>query len=72
MQRLGAKEILKSAKKVCTTWKNACLNHACGDEHELDLMCCSAVDRSQGQLIDLRIPDFLGGYELLECVVADR
>lgn len=80
LQRLGDAEILKSAEKVCTTWKNLCvdpamwrvvdLRNSSGGGSDFDLMCRRAVDRSQGQLIDLSITGF-GGDELMK-YIADR
>ncbi|KAH6790176.1 hypothetical protein C2S51_005182 [Perilla frutescens var. frutescens] len=83
LNRLGAEEILKSAQKVCTTWWKVCQDPAmwrvidlpkrgiCPDEHaDYAIMCRRAVDRSQGQLVDLTIDDFADD-ELIN-YVADR
>ncbi|KAL3833688.1 hypothetical protein ACJIZ3_008424 [Penstemon smallii] len=71
LQRLGPKEILKSAQKVCTTWKDVCADPAMWrvidmknlDYHnmydlEIEIMCRDAVDRSQGQLTEITIEVF--------------
>lgn len=65
LQRLGAEEILESAQKVCTTWWRVCKDPATWrvidlrNRHYADdeflHMCRCAVDRSQGQLIDLKV-----------------
>ncbi|KAL8113441.1 F-box protein SKIP19-like [Apium graveolens] len=78
LHRLGAVEILESAQKVCTAWRKICKdpamwrvidmhNHGClGDmPYDLDKMCRHAIDRSQGQLVDINIESF-GEDELLE------
>ncbi|KAH6783136.1 hypothetical protein C2S52_008095 [Perilla frutescens var. hirtella] len=82
LQRLGAEEILQSAQKVCATWWKICQNPAMwrviniinsdrwhGRECTYNI-CRSAVDRSQGQLIDLTI-EYFGDAELLDQVNSD-
>ncbi|KAJ9536370.1 hypothetical protein OSB04_un000462 [Centaurea solstitialis] len=79
--RVGVCDILENAQKVCTAWRKICKvptmwTVICMDysyEYSVDkklAMCKQAVDRSQGQLIDITIGDF-GNYELLQ-YVADR
>ncbi|KAL3833692.1 hypothetical protein ACJIZ3_008428 [Penstemon smallii] len=69
LHRLGPIEILESAQEVCTTWKDVCLEPAMWrvidmkdvgyvDINDLQIMCCDAVDRSQGQLIEISIKDY--------------
>ncbi|GKE99497.1 putative F-box/LRR-repeat protein 23, partial [Tanacetum coccineum] len=79
LYRVGVYDILENAQKVCTTWRKICKDPAMwrvismdthGDphtRHPLRKMCKHAVDRSQGQLRDLAIIDFVD-YELLEYV----
>lgn len=81
LHRLGAIEILESAQKVCTTWRKICKDPAMwrvidmrnlGDLHAmpycLEKMCRHAVDRSEGQLIDINI-EYFGTDELLDYIV---
>ncbi|KAH6793147.1 hypothetical protein C2S52_003624 [Perilla frutescens var. hirtella] len=78
LQRLGSVEILKSARKVCATWWKVCQDPAMwrvikiisaeDNQWECTTMCRCAVDRSQGQLIDLTIAYF-GDGELLQYIV---
>lgn len=78
LQRLGAQEMLESAQIVCTTWRKVCLDPAMWrvidlentgvSDEEYNSMCRCAVDRSQRQLIDLRIASF-GDDELLRYIV---
>lgn len=77
LQRLGAEEILRSAQQVCTTWWKVCQDPAmwrvidmCNPEQlnlneEYTVMCRRAVDRSQGQLLELTL-DYFGDEELME------
>ena len=72
LQRLQhTEEILKSAQRVCTTWWRVCKNPtmwrainlhyrrcALVDEFESIFRC--AVDRSQGQLVELKLGCFEG------------
>ncbi|KAG8365645.1 hypothetical protein BUALT_Bualt18G0127600 [Buddleja alternifolia] len=67
LHKLGAIELLTTVPRVCTTWRSVCQDVAmwrCIDmkntgnrSFDLDLeeMCRHAVDRSQGQLIDINI-----------------
>ncbi|KAL6495592.1 hypothetical protein OROGR_030155 [Orobanche gracilis] len=74
LQRLGAAEILDNAYKVCTTWRSVCQNPSMWRKikmtyspfarFDFDIICQCAVDRSQGQLVDLNICGF-GCDELL-------
>ncbi|KAL8461031.1 hypothetical protein ACS0TY_032493 [Phlomoides rotata] len=77
LKRLGAVEILKSAQKVCTTWRKVSHDPSMwrvidlrNPEHfmeQYDLICRQAVDRSQGQLVDLSLTYF-GDDELINYV----
>ncbi|KAK4488148.1 hypothetical protein RD792_003890 [Penstemon davidsonii] len=69
LHRLGPIELLESAQEVCTTWKDVCLEPAMWrvidmknlgfhDMYSLQIMCRVAVDRSQGQLIEINIEHF--------------
>ncbi|XP_047951572.1 putative F-box/LRR-repeat protein 23 [Salvia hispanica] len=74
LQRLHAEERLGIAQLVCSTWWRVCKNPAMWRVIDLDLrrcegvvlfdsICCGAVDRSQGQLIELKvinIDDYFG------------
>ncbi|XP_047979231.1 putative F-box/LRR-repeat protein 23 [Salvia hispanica] len=78
LQRLHTEEILKSAQRVCTTWWRVCKNptmwraidlhyRRCAlDEFESIFRC--AVDRSHGQLVELKLACFEGD-KLLNYVV---
>ncbi|KAJ9560883.1 hypothetical protein OSB04_006043 [Centaurea solstitialis] len=79
--RVGIFDILENVEKVCTAWRKICKDPSmwrviCVDSfyqnsiYKDDAMCRLAVDRSQGQLIDITIGDF-GTDELLQ-YVADR
>ncbi|KAL8507344.1 hypothetical protein ACS0TY_018041 [Phlomoides rotata] len=77
LQRLGPIEILTTAEKVCTAWRSVCRDPSmwrCIDmryaddlwdrPYSLEKMCRHAVDRSQGQLIEINIESF-GDDDLL-------
>ncbi|XP_057763924.1 F-box protein SKIP19-like [Salvia miltiorrhiza] len=84
MQMVGAEGMLMSAQQVCSTWWKACKDPALwrvidlfnpdSDSRTVEkkyvAMCRRAVDRSQGQLVDLTIK-FFGDGELIN-YVADR
>ena len=82
LQRLGAEETLRSAKAVCTTWwkvsKDPVLWRVIDFSNprqglfndEYNTMCRCALDRSQGQLVDLTIQYF--GDDALMDYIADR
>lgn len=78
--KLGAIEILTSAQNVCSSWRKICKDplmwrvidmHNSGDsydmDHDLEIMCRHAVDRSCGQLIDINI-EYFGTDELLQYI----
>ncbi|KAK6150123.1 hypothetical protein DH2020_017648 [Rehmannia glutinosa] len=80
LHRLGAVEILQNAQKVCTTWRRVCqepsllrvIDMKIPDDGreiycDLDNTCRRAVDRSQGQLIDINI-EYYGTDELLHYI----
>ncbi|CAH1436904.1 unnamed protein product [Lactuca virosa] len=81
LNRVDAFDILENAQKVCTSWHKICkdpmmwrvidfsVNHARLDQlPPLREMCKHAVDRSQGQLVDITIVGFADN-ELLQYVV---
>ncbi|XP_047942036.1 putative F-box/LRR-repeat protein 9 isoform X2 [Salvia hispanica] len=80
LQRLGAEGMLTSAQKVCTTWWKVCKDPALWRvidfsnprqgifNDEYNVMCRRAVDRSQGQLVDLTI-QYFGDDALLDYIV---
>lgn len=82
LQRIGVFDILQNVQKVCTTWRKICKDPAmwkviCMDNPSdpsgrplCQEICKHAVDRSQGQLVDLSITDFCTD-ELLQ-YIADR
>lgn len=82
LYRIGVIDILENAQKVCTTWRKICKEPSmwrvikmnnCSDPSERPIcqeMCKNAVDRSQGQLVDLSITDFCTD-ELLQ-YISDR
>lgn len=78
LHRLGQIEVLESAQKVCTAWRRICKDPAMwrvidmqnhGDlsdvPYDLEKMCMHAIDRSQGQLVDITI-EYFGTDELME------
>ena len=82
LHRIGVIDILENAQKVCTTWRKICKEPAmwkvihmdtasCSHTRaQLRVMCKNAVDRSQGQLVDISILGFCNN-ELLK-YIADR
>ena len=82
LQRLDPKEIFESAQIVCTTWRRVCkdpatwrvldLNYRYYDSahRKFETICRCAVDRSQGQLVELTVTAF--GEDRLLNYVADR
>ncbi|KAJ0615230.1 putative F-box domain, leucine-rich repeat domain superfamily, F-box-like domain superfamily [Helianthus annuus] len=82
LQRIGLKDILEKAQLVCTAWREICKDPALWrvvhldntfrcpfDKTECQQMLKIAVDRSQGQLVDLTLIDVLD-HELLQYVAA--
>ncbi|XP_062022687.1 putative F-box/LRR-repeat protein 23 [Rosa rugosa] len=82
LSRLGAIEILKTAQKVCMTWRKISKDplvwcridlHHDGSYYspyvhqQLDKMCRQAIDRSCANLVDISIQDF-GNDALLEYI----
>ncbi|GKD44929.1 F-box protein SKIP19-like protein, partial [Tanacetum coccineum] len=79
LYRTGVIDILENGRKVCTTWRKICKDPAMwrvinmnnpsysNEMPHLKEMCKHAVDRSQGQLVDITIVDF-GDDELLRYV----
>nr|XP_043636008.1 putative F-box/LRR-repeat protein 23 [Erigeron canadensis] len=75
---LGVVDILDNAQKVCSAWRKICKDPALWrvikmhilSSHE-EQMCKQAVDRSQGQLVDLSIRSSSTHDELLS-YIADR
>ncbi|KAG6419590.1 hypothetical protein SASPL_121812 [Salvia splendens] len=82
LQRLGAEEVLRRAQAVCTTWwkvsKDPVLWRVIDFSNprqgvfndEYNAMCRCAVDRSQGQLVDITIQYF--GDDALMDYIANR
>ncbi|KAK8662007.1 hypothetical protein V6N13_091595 [Hibiscus sabdariffa] len=82
LSRLGAIEILNSAQKVCSQWRNICKDPSMwrsidmrnlGDREDdivHEKMCFHAVDRSRGHLIDINF-EYFGTDELL-LYIAER
>ncbi|KAK9065012.1 hypothetical protein SSX86_016395 [Deinandra increscens subsp. villosa] len=81
LQRVGVIEVLENAQKVCTAWREICKDPAMWRVIHMQKfpgpresptayqkMCKLAVDRSQGQVVDLKIIGFCD-EELLEYVV---
>ncbi|KAK8662010.1 hypothetical protein V6N13_091598 [Hibiscus sabdariffa] len=76
LSRLGAIEILNSAQKVCSQWRNICKDPSMWRSIDMrntgeredgcihEKMCFHAVDRSCGHLIDINI-EYFGTDELL-------
>ncbi|XP_023762573.1 putative F-box/LRR-repeat protein 23 [Lactuca sativa] len=71
LYRVGVCDILLNAQKVCTTWRNICKDTAMwrvinmynvfyhkNGRPLMQKMCKHAVNRSQGQLVDITIEDF--------------
>ncbi|XP_047940981.1 putative F-box/LRR-repeat protein 23 [Salvia hispanica] len=79
LQRLGSEGMLTSAPQVCTTWWKVCKDPSLwrvidfSDKKQGPLfdkymiMCRCAVDRSQGQLVDLTI-QYFGNDKLMEYI----
>ena len=74
LQRLRIEDMMR-AQLVCSTWWRICKNPSLwrvidldcqqwGSE-EFDDICRFAVDRSQGQLVDLSVTSFAGVYRFL-------
>ncbi|PWA39505.1 RNI-like superfamily protein [Artemisia annua] len=82
LYKVGVIDILENAQKVCTAWRKICKDPSMwrviymtnfwdpNARPPLQDMCKHAVDRSQGQLVDLTIVDF--GNDDLLLYVADR
>ncbi|KAJ9536363.1 hypothetical protein OSB04_un000455 [Centaurea solstitialis] len=82
LSRVGLHDIIENAEKVCTTWRkickdpsmwrDICIDYSCQSlsYERFTNMCKLAVDRSQGQLIDVTIAQFgyFGDFELLQYV----
>ncbi|XVF81986.1 hypothetical protein PTKIN_Ptkin16aG0006700 [Pterospermum kingtungense] len=77
LSRLGAIQIIESAQKVCTQWRNICKDRSMwrsidmrnhGDlssmPYDLEQMCMHAIDRSCGGLVHINI-EYFGMDELL-------
>lgn len=80
LSRLGTIDILENAQKVCMKWRRICKDpimwhtidmQNCGYEgYDLVKMCCYAIDRSCGNLVDISI-DHFGTNRLLK-YITDR
>ncbi|XP_016473729.2 F-box protein SKIP19-like [Nicotiana tabacum] len=70
LNRLGAIEILENAQKVCTMWRRVFKDpfmwriidisncRGLSDSNHFQKICSHAVDRSQGELVDIRLAFF--------------
>ncbi|XP_047269049.1 putative F-box/LRR-repeat protein 23 [Capsicum annuum] len=68
LQRLGVEEILKTARKVCSTWNRICklpsmwlvVNMPNEGEmvYHFEKMCRRAIDHSRGELVDINLQHF--------------
>ncbi|KAH6776710.1 hypothetical protein C2S52_014271 [Perilla frutescens var. hirtella] len=79
LHRLGAVEMLHTAEKVCATWRSVCQDPimwrvidmkdsgSCYDTRRLGSACRRAVDRSEGDLMDINI-EYFGTDELLHYI----
>lgn len=77
LQRLSCVELLESAQKVCTTWRSLCRDPAMWRAIDLsniddmsynpEIICRHAVDRSQGQLLDINV-EYFGTDDLLHYI----
>ncbi|CAH8361081.1 unnamed protein product [Eruca vesicaria subsp. sativa] len=86
LRRLDSTDILENAQKVCTTWRRVCKDPAIWRKifmrdplvdiislfkgYDLKAMCCHAVDRSEGGLVEIDILYF--GTDSLLNYIADR
>ncbi|KAK3002417.1 hypothetical protein RJ639_022315 [Escallonia herrerae] len=81
LHRLGAIELLETAQKVCTPWRNICKDPAMWrtvdmrnsgdtDPYDLENLTMHAVDLSRGQLEGINIENFASDQLLL--YIADR
>ncbi|CAI9100733.1 OLC1v1037895C2 [Oldenlandia corymbosa var. corymbosa] len=75
LKRLDVVDILEAAQRVCTTWRSVCKDpsmwqkidmskHTGYEDFDSEIMCKHLVDRSQGQLVDVRV-GFFGTDDLL-------
>ncbi|KAK1375552.1 F-box protein skip19 [Heracleum sosnowskyi] len=85
LHRLGAFEILVNARRVCKAWREICEDQAMwrviyienlGSElwwkiRELEEMCRQAIDRRQGQLVDIKI-EHIASDELLKYLADNK
>ncbi|KAF5770767.1 putative F-box domain-containing protein [Helianthus annuus] len=84
LNRIGMVDILENAQKVCTAWRKICKDPAMWriinmndlrraiSEVSADKLCKHAVDRSQGQLVDITIVSTSTYDAELHLYVADR
>ncbi|CAI9100734.1 OLC1v1037896C1 [Oldenlandia corymbosa var. corymbosa] len=81
LQRLDVEIILEDAQRVCTTWRSVCTDPSMWrkidlslrndySEYDAGIMCKHLVDRSQGQLADLRLGFF--ATDALLAYIAER
>ncbi|KAL3643723.1 hypothetical protein CASFOL_014538 [Castilleja foliolosa] len=73
LSRVGQVEILKTARKVCTTWRSVCSEPSMW--RAIDLIYSDnfsvfdlALDLSEGELIDIRIIGYFGSNILLHYI----
>ncbi|KAK9048381.1 hypothetical protein SSX86_032656, partial [Deinandra increscens subsp. villosa] len=79
LQRVGVIDVLENAQKVCTAWREICKDPAMWRVIHMDKspapwerstfqkICKHAVDRSQGQLVDIKMIAFCN-HKLLQYV----
>ncbi|XP_060179338.1 putative F-box/LRR-repeat protein 23 isoform X1 [Lycium barbarum] len=76
LHRLGAIEILETAQKVCTTWRLICKDPSMWrvinmwdmfDDRRQRKLCRHAVDRSQGELVEINL-DCFANNKLLQYI----
>ncbi|CAA7047002.1 unnamed protein product [Microthlaspi erraticum] len=78
--RLSVAERLKNAQRVCRSWRGVCkdplmwrkINMTYLEDigYDFEAMCCHAVDRSQGGLLEIKIEGF--GSDSLLTYIANR
>ncbi|PRQ29574.1 putative F-box domain, leucine-rich repeat domain, L domain-containing protein [Rosa chinensis] len=77
LSRLGTLEILRTAQRVCMTWRRICKDNSLvwqsiyiHDEHYIDMsyldkICRHVIDLSSGNLVDISI-EYIGTDQLLK------
>ncbi|XP_004244736.1 F-box family protein isoform X2 [Solanum lycopersicum] len=83
LHKLGVVEILETTEKVCSKWRRLCKNPSTWRvidmwnlrdlsemDYDLEVMCRHAVDRSQGEAVDINL-QYFATAQLLE-YIAER